>query len=501
MKSHLCKALSIVLSIILITGALFNAFALETDSEFYFGIYDSEEVYFDLYNKESELSIQTESKAVSADNSFKGSFGSKLSGIQKEIYDELVENYVGLDGMSNGVTESCAYSPKSNYNVTSFSTIHDDVCYAYISFIYDNPQMFWSRGLTYSVTYADYGSYYSVLKIKITLHEKYSGAINSISEFKTNVNKAVDEIYASVKESFSVYDYYKAVYNWVAKKCTYNFDATNDVGKNLQAYSSGGVFAGDGKVVCQGYAEAYKIICDQLKRRYGTYGTNQLDCILVSGKASNLTTKEDHEWNFVKMPDNNWYALDITWDDAGTYANNKYFMVGSTTEGVISGNKFVDEHIAEGVFDLGTQVQLYYPILSEKEYMNIQCKVDFITYESGSEKVLRSNIVNKYGYITENIDEDWYIDKEFTRLWNFSDMIEESLNLYFNSNVVLGDVNNDNYISIDDVTLIQMYLIGISEFSEQQLVSAEVNGDGEVTIDDATAIQMYLAGFSSALIS
>ncbi len=58
---------------------------------------------------------------------------------------------------------------------------------------------------------------------------------------------------------------------------------------------------------------------------------------------------------------------------------------------------------------------------------------------------------------------------------------------------LLGDVDGDGEVTIDDVTLIQMDLANISKLSDNQLKLAEVNGDGEVTIDDVTTIQMFLA--------
>lgn len=59
---------------------------------------------------------------------------------------------------------------------------------------------------------------------------------------------------------------------------------------------------------------------------------------------------------------------------------------------------------------------------------------------------------------------------------------------------VIGDVNSDGEVTIDDVTLLQKYLAENSELSETQISLADVNGDGDVMIDDVTMIQKYLAG-------
>lgn len=60
---------------------------------------------------------------------------------------------------------------------------------------------------------------------------------------------------------------------------------------------------------------------------------------------------------------------------------------------------------------------------------------------------------------------------------------------------VLGDVNLDGKITIDDATLIQKYLAGVQEFDDEaQSLAADVNGSGDISIDDTTLIQKYIAG-------
>lgn len=67
-----------------------------------------------------------------------------------------------------------------------------------------------------------------------------------------------------------------------------------------------------------------------------------------------------------------------------------------------------------------------------------------------------------------------------------------SVEIRYKSN--LGDVNSDGDVTIDDVTLIQKYLVSVSNFTTAQKEFADVNNDGEVNIDDATVMQKYLAG-------
>lgn len=79
--------------------------------------------------------------------------------------------------------------------------------------------------------------------------------------------------------------------------------------------------------VCEGYAKAFKYLLDEVG----------IENIIVIGTAVNTKNSiENHAWNYVKL-DNNWYAVDTTWDDpiirGSGFASNsykyKYFMVGS----------------------------------------------------------------------------------------------------------------------------------------------------------------------------
>lgn len=60
-------------------------------------------------------------------------------------------------------------------------------------------------------------------------------------------------------------------------------------------------------------------------------------------------------------------------------------------------------------------------------------------------------------------------------------------------NIKLGDVNGDNDITVEDVTLLQMHLAKLVVLQDEYLAVADSNKDGEVTIEDVTTIQYYIA--------
>ncbi len=58
---------------------------------------------------------------------------------------------------------------------------------------------------------------------------------------------------------------------------------------------------------------------------------------------------------------------------------------------------------------------------------------------------------------------------------------------------LLGDVNGDGEVTIDDATAIQKYVADMTEFDDARFSAADVNNDGDLTIDDAILVQKYVA--------
>ncbi|MGN0558363.1 MAG: dockerin type I repeat-containing protein, partial [Acutalibacteraceae bacterium] len=59
---------------------------------------------------------------------------------------------------------------------------------------------------------------------------------------------------------------------------------------------------------------------------------------------------------------------------------------------------------------------------------------------------------------------------------------------------ILGDVDMDGKVKINDATMIQKHLASIITLTELQLKAADVTADGNVNIKDATRIQKHIAG-------
>ena len=93
--------------------------------------------------------------------------------------------------------------------------------------------------------------------------------------------------------------------------------------------------------VCEGYARAFKVLCDRLG----------IPCALCTGFAtSSGGSGEAHMWNEVQMENGLWYAMDVTWDDpydsqgraVSGYENKKWFLLGSQDQN--NGYTFAQSH-------------------------------------------------------------------------------------------------------------------------------------------------------------
>lgn len=109
--------------------------------------------------------------------------------------------------------------------------------------------------------------------------------------------------------------------------------------------------------VCEGYARSFKYLMDELN----------IPCTLVIGTATNSQGRtENHAWNYVQI-NNNWYAVDTTWDDPiiignGTVSESikyRYFLKGSS--------EINADHFPSGKFT-ENGMEFSYPNLNSNNY-------------------------------------------------------------------------------------------------------------------------------------
>ena len=316
---------------------------------------------------ESSAGIQTFSL-----DAYQGSFGQQLDGIAKEAYRLMEANF-----LESGSASSFSFEVPEEYGLSVtvgidedeepyLNELGDDISYAMSSalgaFLYDYPQVFWMHGMQWSWSFS--GRYvdnhtkieWSLADMTLTPKLYYENADQDMPAFNAGVQQAVSILTSQFNADDTNFEKARKIHDWVMNQVTYDYEAAANSGNDayMYAHTAYPVFAeGWGnKVVCEGYAKAFKILCDQ-------FG---IPCVLASGEGNGGA----HMWNLVQMPDENWYAVDATWDDSGDGNYDVYFAVGSNSQGFSS--SFSSEHILHTAIMSGG-MSFTYPVLSEEAYV------------------------------------------------------------------------------------------------------------------------------------
>lgn len=286
------------------------------------------------------------------------------------------------DAAVDGPAALAAISDEMNSNKMEAVAYISDV---YSAFDRDYPEVFWlsgSRMVSYSAGYS-YNSQgvvnyeqdiYFILKspgagfdIRANEYQDVATLQSAINDTFIKSGNTVDTLLGGVDASATTYEKVQYFNEWLTKNNCYNGDL-NTAG-HLARESIGALTSADGTSapVCEAYARAFKVLCDE----------SGIPCVLVDGQAKTSISSqgEGHMWNYVQMDDNNWYAVDVTWndptvggvtDDVSGYEREDYLLVGSDTE--IGGMTFIASHpVSNSVTANGAEFTNG-PVLAESAY-------------------------------------------------------------------------------------------------------------------------------------
>lgn len=260
----------------------------------------------------------------------------------------------------------------------------------------DHPEVFWLNGSTY-ITDTDFkcsgdidketdelicictGDIYFMLESEAhdwtIWHEKYQDK-DAILSANTMVEKRVKELTNAVKGKSAV-EQMRYFNQWLTNHNEYNYqigyvgtNANTVIRKQPDTFECTSALQGligrEGPV-CEAYARAFKVLCDNAG----------IPCVLVDGNAYNGEGAENHMWNYVKV-DGSWYAVDVTWNDPlggasgaiSGYECETYFLVGSETLTFLGNSqmKFIESHPEENRVSKDRNQFVNGPVLSQTAY-------------------------------------------------------------------------------------------------------------------------------------
>lgn len=323
------------------------------------------------------------------------------------------------------------------------------ICDVYNSVVSDNPEYFYIMPRMYVF-------YWKVTSGKMYINfcpevgydiPGFSGTAMSLRKIKTQYYSLLDRI-EEIKESIyfegmTDLDKLLLAHDYIIDNCSYYYTLTPDgtiyYGDGY-SYTSYGILVNQ-RGVCQGYTYAYACVLKALG--YPIENIRQV-----------RSNELKHIWNFIKFNDN-WYHVDLTWDDplkgaSGEYNMNdlsyqvtmhKWFLISDETNTVGRNNSGYYNFVLE---TLGVDAPEH-SLATDKSYESGY--IFNTTYSSGN---LPANIKYKDGkyYV--------YTDRIYSNRENGLHFIYDSLkaNEYAVTQPFVLEYNDDGqgiYITLDDI--------------------------------------------------
>lgn len=397
-------------------------------------------------------------------------FRNCLTPAQKNVYDAIVKQQAGLS--TNG---------KITFTVPRSEDLSTTIVAAISAAIDDYPELFWIGG--YSATKKTGTDYYTIT-LTFTLDTDSYATWDVLRESYYSLLSAVENF--EVKGT-TRYDKLKSIHDQICNMTTYELGAP-------MAHQATGVFL-KGKAVCEGYAEALKLLCDR----------EGIPCLIVVGTGNGGA----HEWNYVQMEDGKWYGVDATWDDQDTEIYYDYFLVGGESVNAVfgktkfgNGTESSGDHIASGAHFGSVPFALTYPAISTQSYTGvIPIWNSVATFDNArSFMFIPRNAVAKQQILCTNTS--YYPNAPTTNSATVSGTttggtvnITKPVSRTYTI-VRRGDVDKSNTVNATDyneVRSVAMYRKEVYK-DEAQFAAADMNGDGVVDAFDAIYLDLYYRG-------
>ncbi len=418
-------------------------------------------------------------------------FYDQLSDNEKVIYSKfllsgVVETFeVQLEYQATGATVDEALT-----NVMAI--ISKEVKEALTAAVEDNPYYFWMNGYGYSFNYyqysttGGYGVATGTIKIKINID---TNSYTDYADVEEKLVALVEAVEAAPVNGITRYEKVKSIHDYI-----YNINEYPEQQGTLDgspwygpmAHQPTGVFL-KGFAVCEGYAEAMKLLCDR----------EGIPCITVLGTGNGGA----HKWNYVKMEDGLWYLIDATWNDQSDTVYYDHFLIGADTVTPHFSGSSPDSavHIPYGTMFSGV-TPLVYPTLANVHYGKVM-----LNYDAGDITVEDSMNVIFVGKDITTIQNKFVIPSGFTgSLSSYTDLTGGTLTTTKTATNTTktyifakrGDIDGSNTTNTTDynkvVDATKMGACPIKYTAEHY--AGDINHDGVIDGFDAVTLDLYLSG-------
>lgn len=458
MTKRLLKFVSFVTALCILIGVMpFVVYAEDGEIEY------SEDFSIINFSPKTDLPIEV---GFSANKYYSNStnvdatkyFYNQLTANQKKIYDTVWE--------AGPIAQV-----KVNISTSSSSVAQQDVIKALSALNEDNPLFFWlsSFGI---------GRASSYININFKLDTTHYTDFNDVKAKQTAIIEAVNKIQVN---GISRHEKLKSIHDYLANNIVY--DNTIAEPNIFDAYGA----LVNGVCVCEGYAEAFKLLCDR----------EGIPCLTVVGTGNGGA----HKWNVVQMEDGEWYLLDSTWDDQTSNTYYSYFLIGNNTKAPWFHSDVADStiHIPTGKLFSIANTALSYPTLSNDTYGVglLRYGAKDVNFDTARGVVMVGKDVSSYVLFIENNS-----TSGFSRTRNGSGTTTSTLTVSDGTTTkeylvaMRGDVNASNGVNTTDYELMTQICDTTYNIEDKTAVfyAGDMNQDGAIDGFDAIAHELYTDG-------
>lgn len=413
-------------------------------------------------------------------------FYNQLTSNQKGIYDQIWEagpvESIEIDLTRISITGT---GTSSASKTNAANNAMQDITMAITALNEDNPLFFWSSG--FGISYGGSRRYsggtyiYTVTTLSINMNLNTTH-FSDFSDVKTKL-QAVEDFYPTIPVyGISRHEKFKSIHDYLAKNIVY--DSTVAETNIFDVYGA----LINGICVCEGYAEAFKLLCDR----------EGLPCLTVVGTGDGGA----HKWNMVQMEDGEWYTMDATWDDQTNYTYYSYFTIGSDTKAPFFSNSTVADstiHVPTGVIFSSANTALTYPTLSKDTYGVgvLRYGAADVQFDTARNVIMvGKDVVNYYNYVTNNSTSG------FSRTRNGSGTTTSTLTVSDGTTTktylvaMRGDIDASNATNTTDYTVMTQACATTYKVDDgtAKFYAGDMNQDGAVDGFDAIALELYTDG-------